>query len=176
MIFSLILNNNLFENSPLTVCGLILGYSVYYLIKRKYTANLPTNTEALTNQEIENAKYLEDSDTETETTETDYEGLSNYDSASSSDFDEIVNDPDILRIPHFTSKYLNDEFIMPDLDLNICSLEELKLFEFCRLFSKEMAEKSVTEEQMIELISMFSKEELATNWINDLFLAIIDLL
>jgi hypothetical protein len=39
-----------------------------------------------------------------------------------------------------------------------------------------MAEKSVTEEQMIELISMFSKEELATNWINDLFLAIIDLL
>jgi hypothetical protein len=39
-----------------------------------------------------------------------------------------------------------------------------------------MAEYSITEEEMMELICYFKKEDLATNWINDLLLAIIEIL
>jgi hypothetical protein len=38
-----------------------------------------------------------------------------------------------------------------------------------------MAEHSVSEEEMMEVIGLFSESELATNWINDLLLAIIEL-
>jgi hypothetical protein len=52
---------------------------------------------------------------------------------------------------------------MPDVDFNVCPIEELKLFEFCSLYGKEMAEHSVTEEEMMELICLFSDKDLATN-------------
>jgi hypothetical protein len=38
-----------------------------------------------------------------------------------------------------------------------------------------MAEHSVTEEEMMELICLFSDKDLATNWINDLLITIIEL-
>jgi hypothetical protein len=39
-----------------------------------------------------------------------------------------------------------------------------------------MVEHSISEEEMMELICFFSERDLATNWINDLLLAIIELL
>ena len=182
-----LINNNISDYGIFISCGLILGCSVYYLIKSNYTTILPKNTniEALTKEEseaivnenavnISNANIedvLTDSDTE-----TDYLGISDYDSASSTDFDEIVTDPEIYCMPYVPSMYNPEEFIMPDVDFDVCPIEELKLFEFCSLFSKEMAEHSISEEDMIELIAIFPKEDLATNWINDLLLSIIKLL
>nr|YP_009487181.1 hypothetical protein [Russula compacta]AWB36083.1 hypothetical protein [Russula compacta] len=185
MIDNLISNNNLFDYGIYIGCGLILSYSVYYLIRSNYIANLPNNRKVLTNQEIETINnenmvsnsniedFITDSDFDTE---SDYENISAYDSASSADFYEIINDPDFFFMPSFVSKFKHVEFIMPDVDFNICPIEELKLFEFCSLYSTEMAEHSVTQEEMMELICLFSEKDLATNWINDLLLTIIELL
>jgi hypothetical protein len=185
MIENLLLNNNLFGYGIIIGCGLTLGCSVYYLIISNNIANIPNNTEALTNQEIKTIKnenmvpnsniedIITDSDTETDIAS---DNISEYESFGADDFDEIINNPDLYFLPHFESKFKNVEFIMPDVDFNVCPIEELKLYEFCSLFGKEMAEHSVTEEEMMELISLFSEKELATNWINDLLLAIIDLL
>jgi hypothetical protein len=172
MIENLILNNNLFGYGIIIGCGLTLGCSVYYLIRRNNIANLPNNTEALTNQEIEainNENMVPNSNIEDFITDSEIETYiasdyaSEYDSASTADFDEILQDPDLFFLPHFESKFKDVEFIMPDVDLNICPIEELKLFEFCSLYAKEMAEYSITEEEMMEIISLFSEKELATN-------------
>jgi hypothetical protein len=66
-------------------------------------------------------------------------------------------------MPPFESKFHTVEFIMPDVDFNVCPIEELKLFEFCSLYGTEMAEHSVSEEEMMEVIGLFSESELATN-------------
>jgi len=187
MIENLLLNNNLSGYGIIIGCGLTLGCSVYFLIKSNNAPIPTTNMEPLTHEEIETISnenietisnenvedYITDSDSEIDTA-SDY--LTEYDSASTSDFDEIINDPDLYFLPPFESKFKDVEFIMPDVDLNVCPIEELKLYEFCSLYGKEMAEHSVTEEEMMELISIFSEKELATNWINDLLLAIIDIL
>jgi hypothetical protein len=52
---------------------------------------------------------------------------------------------------------------MPNVDFDVCPIEELKLFEFNSLYSKEIEEHGVTEEDIIDFIYSFSKEELATN-------------
>jgi len=120
------------------------------------------NTEALTNQEIEaiinenmvpisNMEYpLTDSDFDTE---SDQANISDYDTVSTADWDEILKDPDLFWGPSFESKFRTVEFLMPDVDLNVCPIQELKLFEFCSLFETEMAEHSISEEDMMELIS-----------------------
>jgi hypothetical protein len=166
MIDNLLLNNNLFGYGIIIGCGLTLGCSVYYLIKSNYTPTPTKNMEPLTYENIETISnenvedFITDSDFETDIA-SDY--ISEYDSASTADFDEILNDPDLYFLPHFESKFKDVEFIMPDVDFNVCPIEELKLYEFCSLFGKEMAEHSVTEEEMMEIISLFSEKELATN-------------
>lgn len=185
MIENLISDNYLSDYGIFISCGLILSCSVYYLIRSNYIANLPNNTEVLTNQEIGNITndnmlpniedFLTDSEIETEF-ETESESESAYDWASSTNFDEILKDQDIFILPPFESKFKDVEFIMPDVDFNVCPIQELKLFEFCSLFGKEMVEHSITEEEMMELICLFPEKVLATNWINDLLLAIIELL
>ena len=171
MIKNLLSNNNLFDYGILIGCGLILGCSVYYLIRSNNIANLPNNENMVPNSNIED--FLTDSDYENI---SDYDKISDYDSASTADFDEILNDQDLLVSPPFESKFRNVEFIMPDVDFNVCPIEELKFFEFCSLYAKEMAEHSVTEEELMELICLFPEKDLATNWINDLLLAVIELL
>jgi hypothetical protein len=52
---------------------------------------------------------------------------------------------------------------MPDVDFNVCSIEELKAFEISSLFSKQLAAKSISEEDLMGIISVFSKKDLATN-------------
>lgn len=178
-------NNNLSEYEILIACGLILCCSVYYLIISNNIANLPNNTEALINQEkeainnenMEPNSNIEDSLTDSDIdTKSENENISDYDKANTADFDQILTDPELLFMPPFESKFRTVEFIMPDVDFNICPIEELKLFEFQALYAKEMAEHAITETDMLELICFFPERDLATNWINDLLLAIIELL
>jgi|ERR1700678_2802037 len=132
--------------------GLILTCTLYYLIKNNYTAIPSKNMEPLTNEKIEaivneNAdktavsnenidKLLTDSDSETE---VELDSQSTFDSDSTSDTESILNDPDI--------------FFMPNVDFDVCPIEELKLFEFNSLYSREIVEHSITQEDIIEFIS-----------------------
>jgi hypothetical protein len=50
------------------------------------------------------------------------------------------------------------------------------LFEFTSLYPEELRAHNISVEDIIEFLSWFPKEDLATNWINDLFLFIISLL
>lgn len=52
---------------------------------------------------------------------------------------------------------------MPDVDFDICSIQELKHFEICSIFNKEIAEKGFTEDDIMVIISIFSDGDLATN-------------
>lgn len=162
-------DNNLSEYGIIICCGLILGCSVFYLFRSNNIANLPNNKEALTYQEIEAIKnenmvpigHIEDILTDSEIdSEIDYANMSDHDSTVS--FDDI-DLTDLYHVPLTKSTYRNDEFIMPDVDFNVCPIEELKLFEFCSLYGKEMAEHSISEAEMMELISLFPEKELATN-------------
>jgi hypothetical protein len=183
---NLLLDNNLTDYGSLIGCGLIICCSLLYLIRNNYTTILPNNTEALTNQKTkaltnqktealtnqeigaivaassltiqnnENINALTDSDY---ATETDYDNISDYESTSDVD----LTDLNLPHMPLFESNFESDNFIMPDVDFNVCSIQELKLFEFCSLFSKEMAEHSISEEKMMEIICTFKEEDLATN-------------
>jgi hypothetical protein len=182
MIF-LLLNNNFSEYGTFIGCGLILGYSVYFLLNRNNTANLPNKTEAFTNQEIEailnenaaenavavindeNIDAIIDIDSEIDfssDTQSTFYNDSLFDSDSSSDFN-VLDDPEIIFLPYVKSLYSSEPFIMPDVDFDVCPIEELKLFEISSLFSKEMAEHSFSEQDLIELLAIFPKEDLATN-------------
>jgi hypothetical protein len=96
-----LLSNNTFSDYGIVIsCGLILGCSLYYLIRSNNIANLPNNTEALTNQEIEainNENMVPNSNIEDFFTDSDFdtesENMYDYDSASTADFDEIFHDP-----------------------------------------------------------------------------------
>jgi len=106
---------------------------------------------------------------------SDYED--HFERAGRADFDEIISNPDLYFIPgNFRMPIGPDEFVMPDVDFDVCSIEELKVFEISSLYSKEITEKSLTEEDLMEIVCLFKKTELATNWINSLILFIIELL
>ena len=157
---NLLFDNNLDFYGILIGSGLILSCSIYYLIKSNYTAIPTKNMEPLTNEEIETIinenmepisnenveDFITDSDFETDIA-SDYQ--STFDSDSTSDFESILNDPDI--------------FFMPNVDFDVCPIEELKFFEFNSLYAREIVEHSITEEDIMEFIYSFSKEELATN-------------
>jgi hypothetical protein len=42
---------------------------------------------------------------------------------------------------------------MPNVDFDVCPIEELKLFEFTSLFYREMAEHHISEADVMEFIS-----------------------
>jgi hypothetical protein len=175
--------------------GLIISYTLYYLIRSNNTAiptknmevltnqEIPTkNMEALTNQDIgatvnenavteinnKNKDAITDNDSETDTdvdTQSTSDNESFLESATSSD-SEV--DLDLAFLPPAANKIITEaekagKFIMPDVDLNVCPIEELKLFEFKSLYSKELSEHSVSDEDLMELISIFSKKDFATN-------------
>jgi hypothetical protein len=168
-ISTLFSNNNLTDYGILISCGLILGCSLFYLIKSNNTAIPSTNIEGITNEEIDtiinesevtkisnaNIDAIIDSDSDTESY------ISSYDTESTLDVD--LRELDLLVMPYVSSVFSNEEFIMPDVDFNICPIEELKLFELCSIFSKEMIEHELTEEDMKELIAIFPESDLATN-------------
>jgi hypothetical protein len=170
-----LLENNLNFYSILIGSGLILGCTLYYLIKSNNTTIPTTNMEPFTNEELETIykenmvtvssanveDFITDSDFETDV-ELDSQSRFESESDSTSDIESILKDPDI--------------FFMPNVDFDVCPIEELKLFEFNSLYAREIAENSVTQEEIMEFLCSFSKEELATNWINDYFLKGLSLL
>jgi len=170
-------DNNITDISLYIASGLILTFYLYYLLKSNNTAN-PTQNQnmepithdvmeakfdedkditAVSNENID--KSITDSDSNTDV-ESDYQ--SKWDSESTTDFESILNDPDL--------------FFMPNVDFDVCPIEELKFFEFSSLYQREIIEHFISDEEIMEFISWFSKEELATNWINDVFLWVITLL
>jgi hypothetical protein len=146
-----LLLNNLFPDydySILIVLGLILGCSISYLILSNNTNQLQ-NIEALTNEEIEtiinenmvpisNANIEDFTDSEFDT-EVESDNQSTFDSDSTSDNESILNDPDL--------------FFMPNVDFDVCPIEELKHFEFSSLYAKEIAEHSISDEDIMEFLS-----------------------
>jgi hypothetical protein len=173
-------NNNLTDYGILIGCGLILSLSLYYLIRSNYTATpIPSqNMEAFTTEEIEaiinenavtimnndnidaiidNIDAIIDSDSDTDV-ESDYQSISDNESILDIDINEL------------------DLFFMPNVDFNVCSIQELKFFEISSLYYREIAEKAVTDEELMDLICYFSDAELATNSINDFILLVISFL
>jgi hypothetical protein len=112
------------------------------------------NGNALTIINNENIDAIIDSDSDTDAT-ADYQTTS--DSEGTLDFD--YTDLDL--------------FFMPNVDFDVCSIQELKFFEISSIFYREIAENSVTDEELMELIGSFTDIELATNSINDLILLVI---
>jgi hypothetical protein len=124
MNYNLLIDNNLNLYGILISSGFILGCSIYYLIKSNYTAIPSQNIETITNEDIEaiinenvvtiitneNIEAIIDSDSDTDYA-SDYQ--STFDSDSSSEID--LTDLNL--------------FFMPNVDLNVCSIQELKVFE-----------------------------------------------
>jgi hypothetical protein len=148
-----LLDNNLSEYKIIIGCGLILGYSIYYIIqKNNYFQPQTKNMEPFTYEEMETifnenmiagqTENVEDliSDNESiSSSDFDYESSFNSDSDSTSDTESILNDPDL--------------FFMPNVDFDVCPIEELKLFEFTSLYSREIEEHCISEEEIMEFIS-----------------------
>lgn len=168
------MDQNMTDITSLITVGLILCFSVLYLIRSNNTTNI--DNQNINNQNIDT---IIDNNSETDTdVDTQFDNESLSDSATSSVWEGILEDPEVFFLPSSILKIINDkkEFIMPDVDFNVCPIEELKLFELCSLFSRELAEHAVSEEELMELICLFSKADLATNWVNDVILFIINLL
>ena len=147
---NLLFDNNLTYYTVLIASGIILGCCLCYLFNSNQTAILNPNIEAFTNEEIEaivnenavtitnseNIEAIIDSESDTDV-ESDYQMY--FDSDSTSDTESILNDPDI--------------FFMPNVDFDVCPIEELKFFEFSSLYSREIIEHSITDEDIMEFIS-----------------------
>lgn len=182
------MNINLLHDKDLTnygiliACGLILGCSIYYLISSNVnnTTAIPNpNIEGFTNEEIEAIfnenrditaisnenidKFITDSDFDTDV-ESEYQSTFEYD--SSSDNESILDEP-IADL---------DLFFMPNVDFDVCPIEELKFFEWTSLYAKEIAEHSVTDEDIMDFIEESTKEELLSNQIDELFLLAVSLM
>ena len=177
--YNLFFNNGFTDYGILIASGLILGCTLSYFFISNYKAISSTNLESLTNLEPltnedieaiinenavniianENIEAIIDSDSDSDIASVYQTSL---DSASESDFDEILDDLDL--------------FFMPNVDFDVCPIEELKFFEFCSLYAREISEHSISDDEVREFISYFTDEELATNWINDYFVDIITLL
>jgi hypothetical protein len=62
---------------------------------------------------------------------------------------------------------------MPNVDLDVCSIYELKLFEISSIYSQEIFDNGITEAELIEMIGIFDFDQLCTNEINETILFII---
>ncbi len=164
-------DNNLTDYGIIICCGLILGCSIYYLIRSNNIVIPSENIETLTNEAIvnenavtiinnENIDAIIDSDSDTDV-ESDYQSTS--DNESTSDDESILGD-DITDL---------DLFFMPNVDFDVCSIQELKFFEISCWFSRDIAEKMVTDEELMQLICLFTESDLASNWINNIILLVI---
>jgi hypothetical protein len=158
------MNNNLLNNNPLLFdnnltyyciligCGIIIGCTLYYFTTSNNTP-IPATSEnigTLTNEEMEaiinenavfvrnsaNIDAISDSDSDTDVA-SDFQTM--FDSDTTSDTESILNDPDL--------------FFMPNVDFDVCPIEELKFFEFTSLYQTEIIEHSISDEEIMEFIS-----------------------
>lgn len=159
MNYNLIFDNNFNFYYILIGSGFILSCSLYYLFKNNNIENLNINTEIKNNEDIphisnEIIDAITDSDFESDNA-SDY--LSPFDCES--------------NIEIYTDEL--DLFFMPNIDPNICSIHELKHFEICSLYREELEASYVTDEELEEILGIFSVEDLCTNDINESILLII---
>jgi hypothetical protein len=173
----LILDNNLTDYGMLIGCGIIFSFSLYYLIKGNYITTPSKNIEGITNEEIGTIisdnmvpiseanvdSFITDSDSETDV-ESDHDTIfnSDSDSDSASGFEDILNDPNISMLPF--------------VDFDVCSIQELKFFEYTSLYSRQLAEHNISDAEVMEFISWWTNEQLATRFIDVVFLYAINLL
>ena len=157
-----LLENDLGFYTVLIGSGIILTFTLYNYIKKNNIAIPSKNMESITNQEVEtisneNAisneninKFITDSESDSGV-ESDHQSRFDFDSNSdsSSDFGSILNDRNLSFVPN--------------VDFDICPIEELKLFEFNSLYAREIMEHAITDEEIMEFLDAFTKEELATN-------------
>lgn len=159
-----------FDYEILILLILILGGTAAYLIISNCTANPTNNTEALTNEEIEtiineSMVTVSNANTDDIITDSDFDTEVESDNSSGFDSDSSSEDEDVLDV--------RDLFFMPNVDLTVCSIEELKFFEFCSLYAREIEEHHITDEDIMDFLSWFPQEYLFTNWINAVFLSVI---
>jgi hypothetical protein len=159
MNYNLLTDNDLNFYYILIASGIILSCSLYYLLKKNNTENLNRNTETINNEDMttisnEILDAITDSDFESDMA-SDYQ--TPFDSQSTIDID-----PTEL-----------DLFFMPNVDIDQFSIHELKHFEICSLYSEEMEAYHITDEELENIIGIFSVEDLCTNDINDSILLII---
>lgn len=159
MNYNLLTDNDLNFYYILIASGIILSCSLYYLLKKNNTENLNRNTETINNEDMtiisnDILDAITDSDFESDMA-SDYQ--TPFDSQST-----IEIDPTEL-----------DLFFMPNVDIDQFSIHELKHFEICSLYSEEMEAYHITDEELENIIGIFSVEDLCTNDINDSILLII---
>ena len=136
--------------------------------------NIPAITngeiEAIANENAVNAVNVLNIIHIDETIDDEFEVDSGYGSNESNVGSDISNDSD-----YQFEFVINDPtpFVMPDVDFNICPIHELRAFEFQSLYARELEENSVSEEDVIEILSWFTEEQLATNIVNDIFVELI---
>src|SRR6266481_1459704 len=118
-------------------CGFILGCTLYYLIK--------SNNTPIPSKDIE---AIIDSESDTDTA-SDYQSTTDTESTLDIDIGEL------------------DLYFMPNVDFDVCSIQELKHFELSSIFAQELIEHDINSDELMELICMFTKEQLMTNSIND---------
>ena len=152
-------NNNLNFYYILIGSGIILSCSLYYLFKNNNTENLNINTETKNNEDIPNISNeiidaITDSDFESDNA-SDYQSPFDSDSSIEIDTNEL------------------DLFFMPNVDTDVCSIHELKHFEISSLYREEIEASYITDEELEDIISIFSVEDLCTNDINESILLII---
>jgi hypothetical protein len=159
---NLLTDPNFSDYEILMACGLILACSLFYLIRSNYIAIPSKNMEPLTNEEIE-AVFNENAVT-IASNESMYAMIdSDSDTDIASDYQSISDNESILDVD---TRDL-DLFFMPNVDFDVCSIQELKIFEINSLYYRELAEKLVTQEELTQLIYYVPDYALATNWIND---------
>ena len=165
-------------------CGFILCYTLYYVYNLNYTKNPTknmetpaTNNNILTEEEIEAIFQEEGNTTAVSSEHIDYITDSDYDTDTTSDYQTSINSHSDNESEIDMEAYVEaaDLFFMPYVDLKVCPIEELKLFEFNWLYWKEIWASGLTQEEIMEFLEMY-KEDLFTNKINDTFLWALDVI
>lgn len=191
--FNLIIDNNLTDYGFSITWSLILGWSIFFFSTRNTITDnefiAGNNVQTIINNEviagnnvqttIDNENLAGDNvptiiDNENIASDSVPTIINNENIASGSVPTIINNDPETNVMDDLFNKTKDvDPFIMPDVDLNVCSIQELKHYEISSIFQKELAEKCINDQQLTEIISNFTQEQLLTNAVNDAILVLI---
>ncbi len=183
----------------LTSLGLLVGSLLYTLIRYNYiklpsynidspSANIgapsdnigsPSNNigSPSDNSEDPSDNREEPSDNREVSSDTIVPSSNNIESIITDDDSESETDSDskdTIDSQSTVDVNLSDLYYVPNVDLNENSIHELKHFEISSLFSQQIAANHITDDELDDIIGLFSDSDLLTNDVNDLILAIID--
>ena len=166
-------------------CGFILCYTLYYVYKINHIENPTKNMETpatdrniMTEEEIEAIFQEEGNSTAVSNEHIDFITDSDYETDTTSDYETSINSHSDNESQIDMEAYIEeaDLFYMPYVDLNVCPIEELKLYEFNWLYWEEIWASGLTQEEIMEFLEIYTQEELLTNAINDVFLWALDVI